>query len=322
MVAALYVHVLSRSSLALMVGASKSAMRDPYEVLGVSKGADAKEIKQAYRKLARQYHPDLHPGDKQAEDKFKEISAANDFLEDETKKAAYDRGEIDASGAPRAERRFYRQYAESPGANRYSDPSEFLHDLEGSDVFADLFRGMRRDGRKARGADIQQRMQVDFLDAVNGAQRELQFSDGRRLKVTIPPGTTDGQTLRLKGQGAPSPMGGPSGDLLIEIAVRPHPQFTRKDNDIQAELAITLAEAVLGGKVEVPTIDGTVSLTVPAGSNTGNRLRVRGKGVPVPGGSGRGDHYVTLKVMMPPQVDDDLRQMIQEWSEKHSYKVR
>lgn len=298
-------------------------MRDPYEVLGVTKGADTKEIKKAYRKLARTLHPDLHPGDKAAEERFKEVASAYDLLSDAEKKAAYDRGEIDASGAPRPERRFYRDYAEAgPGGARYADPNEFFYDLGGADIFADLFRGARRDARKARGADLQQRIEVDFLDAVNGAQRELLLPDGRRLKVTIPPGTTDGQTLRLKGQGAASPGGGPSGDLHLEIRVRPHPQFTRKDNDIYAELPVTLGEAVLGGRIEVPTVDGTVSMTVPKGANTGTRLRVRGKGAPPPGGGPRGDHYVTLKVMLPPSPDDELVRFVEEWSPKHPYRVR
>ena len=298
-------------------------MRDPYEVLGVPKGADTKEIKKAYRKLARTLHPDLHPGDKAAEERFKEVASAYDLLSDAEKKAAYDRGEIDASGAPRAERRFYRDYAEAgPGGARYADPNEFFYDLGGADIFADLFRGARRDARKARGADLQQRVEVDFLDAVNGAQRELPLADGKRLKVTIPPGTTDGQTLRLKGQGATSPGGGPSGDLHLEIRVRPHPQFTRKDNDIYAELPVTLGEAVLGGRIEVPTVDGTVSMTVPKGSNTGSRLRVRGKGAPPPGGGPRGDHYVTLKVVLPPSPDDELVRFVEEWSPKHPYRVR
>jgi DnaJ-class molecular chaperone len=298
----------------------EGTMKDPYEVLGVTKDADIKDIKKSYRKLARALHPDLRPGDKAAEDRFKEVASAYDFLSDEKKKQAYDRGEIDAAGTPKAERRFYRDFAETGSGTRYADPGEYFHDIEGMDVFADLFRGARRDAHKMRGADIQQRVEVDFLDAVNGASRELVLPDGRRLKVTIPAGTINGQTLRLKGQGGVSPGGGASGDLHLEIHVRPHPQFTRKDNDIWADLPITLGEAVLGGKIEVPTIDGTVSMTVPKGSNTGTRLRVRGKGVPVAGG--RGDHYVTLQVVLPDPPDDELIRLIEQWSASHPYRVR
>lgn len=297
-------------------------MRDPYEVIGVAKGADIKEVKKAYRKLARSHHPDLHPGDKASEDRFKEVAAAYDFLSDADKKASFDRGEIDASGAPRAERRFYRDFAESGSGTRYGDPREFFSETGENDIFADLFRA-RRDARtRIRGADVTHAIEVDFLDAVNGAQRELVMSDMRRVKVTIPPGTADGQTLRLKGMGGPSITGGPAGDLLLEIKVRPHPVFTRKDNDIWADLPVTLGEAVLGGRIEVPTVDGTVSMTVPKGSNTGTRLRVRGKGVPLPGGSGRGDHYVTLQVKLPDPADPDLVQFVEGWAASHSYSVR
>jgi DnaJ-class molecular chaperone len=296
-------------------------MKDPYEVLGVGKDTDIKDIKKAYRKLARAHHPDLRPGDKAAEERFKEVAAAYDFLSDEKKKAAYDRGEIDAAGAPKAERRFYRDFAEAGPGSRYADPGEYFHDLEGMDVFADLFRGVRRDPRKVRGADIQQSVEVDFLEAVNGASRELVLPDGRRLKVTIPSGTNDGQTLRLKGQGAAGPGGGPSGDLHLEIRVRPHPSFTRKGDDIWADVPVTLAEAVLGGRIEVPTVDGPVSMTIPKGANTGTRLRVRGKGVPIADG-GRGDHYVTLQVKLPDPPDADLVRLIQEWSAGHAYRVR
>lgn len=296
-------------------------MRDPYEVLGVAKNAEIKDIKKAYRKLARAHHPDLRPGDKQSEERFKEVAAAYDFLSDETKKAAYDRGEIDAAGAPRAERRFYRDFAEAGRGGRYTAAGETFGDFENSDLFAELFRGVRRDTRKMRGADVRQRVDVDFLDAVNGAQRELLLPDGRRLKVTIPPATIDGQTLRLKGQGQPGPGGGPAGDLHLELAVRPHPQFTRKDADIYADLPVTLGEAVLGGRIEVPTVDGVVSMTIPRGSNSGTRMRVRGKGVPTPGGT-RGDHYVTLKVVLPDPPDPDLTSLIESWAANHPYRVR
>lgn len=296
-------------------------MRDPYEVIGVPKGADIEVVKKAYRKLARKLHPDLHPGDKPAEERFKEVAAAYDFLSDADKKARYDRGEIDASGQPTAERRFYRDFAEGDTGRRYADPDDVLRNMEGADIFADLFGGMRRARRQVRGSDVRESIEVDFLDAINGTQREIKLPDGRHLKVTIPPGTETGKVLRLKGQGMPSVLEGPPGDLHLEIKVRPHPRFERKGSDIYSDVPITLGEAVLGGRVEVSTVDGNVNLTVPKGSNTGSRLRVRGKGVPTSGG-GRGDHYVTLKVVLPSTDDPELTRFIEDWAPKHPYAVR
>lgn len=296
-------------------------MRDPYEVLGLPKGAAAKDIKKAYRKLARQFHPDLHPGDKALEEKFKEVSAAYDFLSEDERKAKYDRGEIDAAGMPRAERRFYRDFAEAGGGTRYNDPGTAFQGAEDLDIFAQLFRGARRDARKMRGSDLNETAEIDFVEAVNGAEREIVLATGKRLKLKIPPATIDGQVLRLKGQGLPGPGGGPAGDLHLQLRIRPHPRFTRTDSDIYSDLPITLGEAVLGGKAEVRTVDGTVSLTIPKGANSGTRLRVRGKGVPLPGG-GRGDHYVTFKVTMPDPIDADLTRLVEEWAPKHPYRVR
>lgn len=301
-------------------------MRDPYGVLGVPKGADMKKVKAAYRKLARDLHPDLHPGDKQAEERFKEVSAAYQFLSDAEQKARYDRGEIDASGAPRVDRTFYRSYAEGGPGTRYHDPREFLHDFEGMDIFADLFGGGAFAGRgrapQMRGADIQAALEIDFLDAVKGGVRELVIPGGKRVRVTIPPGSSEGKILRLKGQGAPGLGGGPPGDLQIALKVRPHPTFERRGKDIYVQVPITLDEAVLGAKIKVPTIDGAVSVTVPKGANTGTRLRLRGKGVPAARGGQRGDQYVTLQVMLPKEPDAELVRLVKEWAQKHPYRVR
>ncbi|MFO1153129.1 MAG: J domain-containing protein [Rhodospirillales bacterium] len=299
-------------------------MRDPYDVLGIAKGSETAEVKKAYRKLARKLHPDLHPGDHAAEERFKEVASAYDFLSDADKKTRYDKGEIDAAGQPKMERRFYRDFAEGgPAGQRYADPNEIFSNMEGMGVFADLFGGGARRGAapKIRGQDIRETIEVAFLEAINGAQREISFADGRRLKVTIPAGSADGRVLRLKGQGQPSPTGGQAGDLLLEIKVLPHPIFTRQDNNITAELPISLGEAILGGKVEAPTVDGPVSLTIPKNSNTGSRLRVRGKGVPLAGG-GRGDHYVTLKVVLPDPPDPALTAFIEGWAPQHPYRPR
>ncbi len=298
-------------------------MRDPYEVLGVPKGADVKAIKKAYRKLARQLHPDLHPGDAQAETRFKEVAASYDFLSDPERKLKYDRGEIDTSGSPRGERTFYRTYAEGDARSRYNDPRGFSQDFEGMDIFSDLFGGGFRSTRTAnmRGPDVRATLEIDLLDAVKGTVREVTLQGGKRLAVTIPPGSEDGQVLRLKGQGPSGPGGGPAGDVNIELKVQPHPYLTRRGKDIYAEVPVTLPEAVLGAKVEVSTVDGPVTLSVPRGSNSGTRLRLRGKGVPSPGGD-RGDQYVMLKVVLPDTLDPELTRFIEEWASQHPYHVR
>jgi DnaJ-class molecular chaperone len=301
-------------------------MRDPYEVLGVPKGTDTKTIKKAYRTLARTHHPDLHPGDSKAEDRFKEMAAAYDFLSNADKKARYDSGQIDASGAPRMNRTFYRDHAGGGRGGDSQDPGDNLKDMEGMDIFADLFRGMRRTGgwRKAapvRGQDIRHELSIDFLDAIKGATRAIVLPEGKQLKVTIPAGSQDGQVLRLKAQGTPGTAGGAAGDVHVELRVKPHPRFTRAGNDIHSELPVAIQEAMLGGKAGVPTIDGTVTLTIPKGSNIGTRLRLRGKGAPAPGGA-RGDHYVTLKVVLPDTADPELLRLIEEWARKHPYRVR
>lgn len=297
--------------------------RDPYQTLGLGKGADIKDVKAAYRKLARDFHPDLHPGDVNAENRFKEVSAAYDFLSDAEKKAQYDRGEIDATGAPTMARGFYRQHADGEPGTRYHDPREFFQDMGAESIFADLFGGRAGAGRRTsmRGGDVRTRLEIDFLDAVKGGSQEVELPTGTRLKITIPPGSHDGKVLRLKGQGQPGIGGGGRGDLHVELAVREHPVFRREGEDIHADVPITLPEAVLGGRIEVPTIDGPVTMTVPKGSNTGSRLRLRGKGVPHEHGR-RGDQYITLQVMLPDRPDAELEELVRDWAARHPYHVR
>ncbi|WP_119458912.1 DnaJ C-terminal domain-containing protein [Rhodospirillaceae bacterium SYSU D60014] len=297
-------------------------MKDPYDVLGVSRSAKPDEIKQAYRKLAKKLHPDLNPGNSKIEQQFKEASAAYDLLSDPEKRARFDRGEIDASGAERPNRSYYRNYAEGGQGAKYQD-FNFGEGVSADDLFADLFRG-RRAGRtvRMRGADISYTAAVDFIEAAVGAKKRMTLADGKSLEVTIPPGTEDGQTLRLKGQGLPGIGGGPSGDAFVEVHVQPHPFFTRSGNDIRVELPVTLQEAVLGARITVPTIDGKVSVKVPPGSNTGSVLRLKGKGIPEARGRERGDQYVTLKVVLPERIDSDLRQFVESWSKEHAYDVR
>lgn len=301
-------------------------MKSPYDVLGVPSTASQEEIRKAYRALAKKCHPDLHPGDKQAEDRFKEVTAAYDFLSDAEKRARFDRGEIDASGAERRERSFYRAYGDGSAGASYSPfGDEGASGFGAEDVFADIFGrfggGGGRTQFRMQGADVTYTLRCAFLDAVSGASKRITFPDGKALDVTIPKGTRDRQTLRLKGQGMAGIGGGPPGDAYIEVHVEPHAFFTRKDDNIHVEVPVTLAEAVLGARIRVPTVDGPVTLTVPPGSNSGSTLRLRGKGVPAAGG-GRGDQYVTLKVVLPDKPDDELREFLRTWGPAHPYDVR
>ncbi|MHA7828506.1 MAG: DnaJ C-terminal domain-containing protein [Roseovarius sp.] len=292
---------------------------DPYKVLGVSKTATQDEIKKAYRKLARKLHPDIHPGDPGKKAEFQEVSSAYDLLGDAEKRRRFDSGEIDAKGHERPERNFYHQYAHQQGGRRY-DPNEGMENHEDfSDLFSDLFGQRARAGQggfrpesQARGADLRYHLEVDFMDAAKGAKQQVTMPDGNRIEVSIPAGLKNGQTLRLRGKGSPGFGESPPGDALVTITVRPHPVFTREGDDVEIELPITFDEAVLGAKVDVPTISGAVSMTIPRGASSGRRLRLKGKGLPKEKGS-TGDQIVRLKIVLPEKVDDDMVQLAQQW---------
>jgi DnaJ-class molecular chaperone len=289
------------------------ASTDPYEVLGVARSASQKDIQKAYRRLAKKLHPDLNPGSKEAQRKFQDASAAYDILGDEEKRARFDRGEIDVSGEEQPQRRYYRDFADADTASdAYSTRSGFSDFGDAEDLLSALFsRGGRHDFR-IRGDDRRYRLEVDFLEAVNGATRRVTLPGGSSVDVVIPPGTRDRQTLRLRDKGEPSTSGGGAGDALIEIAVRPHPFFKRDGNDIHVDLPVTLIEAVLGGKILVPTPGGTVTVMVPKGSNTGKVLRLKGRGVPAEGNQ-RGDEYLTVQIMLPERRDPDLEAFVENW---------
>ena len=285
---------------------------DPYDTLGVSRDASQKDIQAAYRQRAKQYHPDLNPGNQEAEQKFKELSAAYDILSDAEKRGRYDRGEIDATGAERPQRRYYRDFADAgAGDGSYQNASAFS-DFAGDDIFAEFFGRRARRNFRMRGPDVRYSMDVDFLDAVNGATRQVTMPDGKTLEIRIPPGARDGQVLRLRGQGMPGEGGGEPGDALIELHVRPHPIFRREGDDIRFDLPISLTEAVLGGKVRVPTPAGPVVVKIPENSNSGKTLRLKGKGVARRNGT-RGDAFATLKIMLPERTDPDLRAFVSTW---------
>jgi DnaJ-class molecular chaperone len=293
-------------------------MKDPYETLGVPKTATPEEIKKAYLRLAKKLHPDLNPGDKGAEEKFKDVSSANDFLSDAERRRRYDAGEIDASGVERPQRRYYRDYADATG-HPYESQGAYA-DFTDNDVFAELLRRRAQEARRARGADLQYRLDVDFLDAVNGATKEIVLPQGGALHVTIPAGIEDGQTLRLRGKGAPAPGEGEAGDALIEISIRPHRFFSREGDDIHLDLPITIAEAALGAEVKAPTVSGKVILKIPKGSNSGAVLRLKGKGVAR--GDRRGDQMVKLKVMMPTTTEPELDAFLSGWKPSTDYDPR
>lgn len=301
-----------------------------YEVLGVSKDASSDDIKKAYRKLAKKYHPDLNPGDKAAEETFKKLQAANNLLSDPEKRKQYDAGEIDAEGNE-TQQHFYRDYAGAGGEHAYQSSAGY-EDI--SDVFSDLFRAhaqrggqggaQRGDGAefRMRGGDARYSIEVPFLEAVNGAKKRVTMPNGKALDIGIPAGVHEGQILRLRGQGMPGYGGGPAGDAYVEIHIAAHPGFRRHGNNIHSDLPIALHEAVLGAKVRVPTVTGAVTMSVPAGSNSGDTLRLRGKGVPAAKGRAAGDQVVTLRVELPKQPDEELKSFLEEWAKTHAYDPR
>ena len=294
-------------------------MKDPYETLGVNRSATDKEIKDAFKKLARKFHPDLHPGDKEAEAKFKDISAAKDFLDDKEKRRRFDAGEIDASGAERPQEPFYRDFADGPAYASHATQDGFANNEELEEFLSRAFAsgGRRSQGTfRARGQDVSYVLPVGFLEVANGAARTITLPEGKMLQVTIPEGSEDRQMLRLKGQGMPGFGGGPPGDAYVELHVQPHPFFNRKDDNIHVEVPVTLKEAVLGARIEVPTIGGPVAVTVPKGSNTGTTLRLRDRGIRNRKSGQRGHQMINLKVVLPAAEEPELVAFLEKWQPK------
>ena len=309
---------------------------DPYDVLGVPRDADAAAIRRAYRALARKHHPDLNPGDSSAESTFKSVAAAHDLLSDAEKRAAFDRGEIDAEGHGRPERPHYRDFADGAPGRRYRSTgaasghpaggwgasADELGDIFGT-IFGDQMRGAPGGAPggagfgPVRGRDELYGLSVDLLDVVNGATSRLTLPDGRTLDVKIPVGLEDGQTLRLRGQGGAGLQGGPVGDALIQIKVAAHRFFRRDGNDIRLELPVSVPEAVLGARIAAPTPAGAVTVTIPPASDSGSTLRLRGRGVPKHGEHEAGDLYLTLRVVIGPP-DAALEGFLRDWRPSHA----
>jgi DnaJ-class molecular chaperone len=278
---------------------------DPYKTLGVARDATPEQIRAAYRKLAKKHHPDLNPGDKKAEEAFKAASAANDILSDPEKRGRYDRGEIDGAGNEKGPAGGWRT-----GAGASGFQGGFSGGFE--DIFSNIFEQRARG--PARGQDERYSLQVGFLEAVNGETKRITLPDGQGLDVKIPPGTSEGDVLRLRGRGQPGRNGGPAGDALIEIHVAEHKLFRREGKNLHLELPISLKEAVLGAKVTVPTPGGDVVMTIKPHSESGVEMRLRGRGVPAHGHAHAGDLHVKLNVVVGP-VDERLEEFLRGWEQ-------
>lgn len=328
-------------------------MRDPYTVLGVSKTASEAEIKSAFRKLAKKLHPDANKNDAKAASRFAELNAAYEIVGDDEKRKAFDRGEIDAEGKPR-----FQGFAGQPGGGFHPGtggfgqgggfesfsfgPDGFQRRSSGAggSGFEDLLRGMfggraagpgtrgfstefepEDFGSRATGQDLAASLTISLIDAVNGVTTRVSLPTGKDVEVKIPVGIASGQQIRLKGQGYPGPLGR-NGDAIITINIAPHPVFKADGEDLRLDLPITLYEAVLGGKVRVPTLDGAVELAIPAGTNTGRTFRLKGKGLNAKGSKAAGDLLATVRVMLPEKIDDELKREIEKLRDDNPYDPR
>lgn len=322
---------------------------DPYQVLGVDRAAADDDIRKAFRRLAKAYHPDLNPADDAAAEQFRRLSAAYEIVGDPPRRRQYDCGEIDAFGQPRAPYAYdhgWTDPAREPagaGAGASSAFTGFSDIFEemfgggpqdglggyGNDHDADAWHDHRTSGRRngqngasagVRGNDVRYGLEIDFMEALEGTKKRVTLPNGGVLDLTVPAGILHGQVLRLRGKGSPGVLGGAAGDALVEIKVKPHKIFSRVGNDIHADAPVTLDEAVLGGKIEVSTVQGRVQLTLPPGVANGRVFRLRGKGVPVEtAGTKAGDHFVTIRIVMPETVDEDLRSFFADWRQRHGY---
>lgn len=305
-------------------------MADPYQTLGVARDASADDLRKAYRKLAKDTHPDLNPGNTEAERRFKDISSAYDILSDADKRKRFDAGEIDETGAEKPQRHYYREYAEADPGMRYNRRAYAGAGADDSfdpeDLFSELFRAQARGGGgatfRASGADVRYRLAVEFLEALKGARKSVVMPEGKTLDIVIPAGVRAGQTLRLKGQGLEGAGGAAPGDAYVEIEVLPHDTFTRDGDDIRSRLPVSLGEALNGATVRAETIDGPVDVKIPKRARDGMTLRLKGKGAPTGKSDARGDQFVELEIAAPEGGDDELADFIAQWEAKHPQNPR
>ena len=290
-------------------------MSNPYDVRGVTPQASDDEIRKAYRKLAKLLHPDLNPGDATAEEKFKEVTGAYDLIGDPDKRRRFDSGEIDEAGNERPpqwdNRNYYRDYADS-GFPGYDGGQGYANNVHDDDILAELLRRSAQARSNRRGEDLHYRLGISVAEAIKGGQKRITMPGGSVIDVTIPAGMIDGKVLRLSGKGAPAAGTGGAGDALIEIEVLPDPRFTQDGDDLTIDVPISLAEAVGGGKIRVPTPTGKVEMTVPAHTSSGTKLRLKGQGAPASGGK-RGDEFVRLSIVLPKEPDPELSAFIEGW---------
>ena len=310
-------------------------MRNPYDILGVPKSASAAEIKSAFRKLAKKYHPDQSK-EPRAKERFAEVGAAYEILGDEKKRGAFDRGEIDAEGKPRAPQFEGFGFGREPGGGG-ADFRGFGFDFGpggfsaggGSidpDILSELFGAGRRSGRSraqaSRGDDIAVTVAVPLTTAAYGGSVRVALPTGRTLDATVPAGIEEGKSIRLRGQGHPGQRNGPTGDVIVMVRYAPHPVFKVEGRDLRLDLPVTLYEAVLGGRVRVPTLGGDVEMSIAPGMSGGRVLRLRGKGMPATGEQAAGDLLATIRIVLPESADHELTELMRKWRDRKPYDPR
>jgi DnaJ-class molecular chaperone len=305
---------------------SEAISDDPYTLLGLARSASQDEITRAFRKLAKELHPDVNPNNKAATERFKRVSAANEFLSDSERRRRYDRGEIDAAGEPRRS-----PQQQNAGGGRRGPAGAGSDDFGLGDIFEGMFGGPR--GARARqthqahsapfrGQDVRYTLEVDFLEAVSGAKKRVTLPEGGMLDLNVPEGVEDGSVLRLKAKGAAGLRGGEPGDALVEIKVRANSDFRRAGDDVLSELPISLDEAVLGAKIEVATVSGRIQLALPKGTSSGRVFRLKGKGCRNMATGRVGDQLITVRIVLPEVIDDNLAYFLSEWRQTHAYDPR